>query len=192
MKTGLSSNSIISIVMVAFTTIGLSYPHPAHSCGLEHSINGGFTISYPGSLEVAVAVAEARDNGLLQRADADTLPDMIRLQNMLADLQQLQTLLDKGRREIPDNFDTPFSLVLIGPGLWSHFHMTTDSVTAHYHTNGPIAEKAVVLTHPTVLRALLDKELDIEQASRLGLIAYSGVDTAAVQRAFETSLQIKT
>ena len=192
MKTNILLSPATSIVAVAIATIVLSYSPPSHSCGLEPSVNGGFTISYPGSLEVAIAVADARNNGLLPQANSNGLPDMIRLQQMVADLQQLQTLLDKGRSEISTDFDTPFSLVLIGPGLWSHFHITADSVTANFHTNGPLTEKVVVLTHPTALRAMLDGKLSIEQATRLGLIAYSGTDTAAVQRTFEASLQIKT
>ncbi|MDX2418121.1 MAG: hypothetical protein QNK19_11740 [Xanthomonadales bacterium] len=192
MKTSIHLSPVTSMVAVVIATIVLSYSPPSHSCGLEPSVNGGFTISYPGSLEVAIAVADARNNGLLPQANPNAIPDMIRLQQMLTDLQQLQTLLDKGRGEISDDFDTPFSLVLIGPGLWSHFHITPDSVTANFHTNGPLTEKVVVLTHPTALRAMLDGKLSIEQATRLGLIAYSGTDTAAVQRTFETSLQIKT
>ena len=192
MKTGMNFNPAKSIVAVSIATIMLSWLPPSHACGLEPKVNGGFTISYPGSLDVAIAVAEARNNGLLPQANTNDIPDMVRLQQMLADLEQLQARLDEGRREIADDFDTPFSLVLIGPGLWSHFHITADSVTANLHTNGPLGESAVVLTHPVALRAMLDGKLSIEQANRLGLIAYSGADTAAVQKTFETSLKVKT
>jgi len=192
MKTGRHLSSATSIVAVIIATIGLSYSLPVHSCGLEPSVNGGFSISHPGSLEVAIAVADARNNGLLPNASPNAISDKIRLQQMLADLRLLQARLDKGRGELSGDIDTPFSLVLIGPGLWSHFHITPDSVTAHLHAKGPLHEKVVVLTHPIALRAMLDGKLSIQHATRLGLIAYSGIDTTAVRRALESSLQIKT
>ena len=89
---------------------------------------------------------------------------------------------------MPDDSTAPFSLVLVGPGLWSHFHMTSGGVLANYHTEGPLAGNAVVLTHATALRAMLAGNLSIEQATELGLIAYSGVDPAPIQRTLETSL----
>lgn len=177
---------------VVIATMVSSVSVPAYSCGLEPSVKGGFTVSYTGSLDVAIAVADARNDGLLPQANLNPIPNMIRKQQILADLQQLRTRLDKGRDEIADNLNTPFSLVLVGPGLWSHFYMTSGGVLANYHTDGPLAGKVVVLTHPTALRAMLDGKLSIEQATRLGLITYSGTDTTAIQRTFETSLQIKT
>lgn len=192
MKTGKQLTATASIVVAAIATIVLGYSHTADSCGLEPSINGGITISYPGSIDVAVAVASARSKGLLPAASTRAIPNEIRLQQMLTDLRHLQTRLNKARDQIPNDSAAPFSLVLVGPGLWSHFHMTAGGVLANYHTSGPLTGKAVVLTHATTLRAMLGGNLSIEQATELGLIAYSGVDTSPVQRAFEFSLQAKT
>jgi len=192
MKTGRRFSSTASIVVTAIATIVLGYSLPAHTCGLEPTVNGGFTISYPGSIEVAVAVANARRTGLLPPASPDAIPNEARLQQMLADLRRLQTRLNKGRGKRSGDIDKPFSLVLVGPGLWSHFHMTAGGVLANYHTSGPLTGKVVVLTHATALRAMLAGSLTIEQATELGLIAYSGVDTSLIQRTFEISLQAKT
>jgi len=192
MKTGRRFSSTASIVVTAIATIVLGYSLPAHTCGLEPTVNGGFTISYPGSIEVAVAVANARRTGLLPPASPDAIPNEARLQQMLADLRRLQTRLNKSRGKLSDDIDAPFSLVLVGPGLWSHFYMTTGGVLANYHTSGPLTGKVVVLTHATALRAMLVGNLSIEQATELGLIAYSGVDISPIQRAFEFSLQAKT
>jgi len=185
-------NSIVSIATTAFAAIVLGYSHPAHTCGLEAVVNGGFSISYPGSIDVAVAVSSARSSGLLPPASAAKIPNEVRLQGMLADLRRLQTRLNKARDQIPNDSAAPFSLVLVGPGLWSHFHMTAGGVLANYHTSGPLTGKVVVLTHATALRAMLVGNLSIEQATELGLIAYSGVDISPIQRAFEFSLQAKT
>lgn len=184
-------SSMASIVSAAIATIVLSYSQPVHSCGLEATVNGGFSISYPGSIDVAVAVASARNSGLLPAASLATIPNEVRLQGMLADLRRLQSRLNKARNQIPDNSAAPFSLVLVGPGLWSHFHMTAGGVLANYHTSGPLNDKVVVLTHATTLRAMLGGNLSIEQATELGLIAYSGVDTSLIQQTFEISLQAK-
>lgn len=192
MKTGRRFSSTASIVVTAIATIVLGYSLPAHTCGLEPTVNGGFTISYPGSIEVAVAVANARRTGLLPPASPDAIPNEARLQQMLADLRRLQTRLNKSRGKLSDDIDAPFSLVLVGPGLWSHFYMTTGGVLANYHTDGPLAGKAVVLTHATALRAMLGGSMTIEQATELGLIAYSGGNTAPIQKTFEIGLQAKT
>lgn len=175
-------------MVAAVAAVVLGYSHPAHTCGLEPSINGGFTISHPGSLEVAVAVASARDSGLLPAASSEAITNEVRLQHMLADLRRLQARLNKARDQIPGDSTAPFSLVLVGPGLWSHFHMTTGGVLANYHTDGPLAGNAVVLTHASALRAMLAGSLSIKQATELGLIAYSGFDSAPVQRTLEISL----
>jgi hypothetical protein len=177
---------------VAIATIVLSYSPPSHTCGLEPTVNGGFTISYPGSIDVAVAVSRARNDGFLPAASAVAIPNEVRLQQMLADLRRLQSRLNKARKAIPGDNATPFSLVLVGPGLWSHYHMTAGGVLANYHTDGPLAGKVVVLTHATALRAMLGGTMTIEQATELGLIAYSGVDTFSIQRSLEISLQAET
>jgi len=185
-------NSMASIVAVSFVTIVLSYSQPAHTCGLEATVNGGFSISYPGSIDVAVAVSKARSSGLLPPASPATIPNEVSLQGMLADLRRLQSRLNKGLGKQSDDIHTPFSLVLVGHGLWSHFHMTPSGVLANYHTNGPLDDKVVVLTHATALRAMLAGSLAIEQATELGLIAYSGEDTTPIQMTFEISLQLRT
>jgi len=182
------SKSMATMLAVAATAGMLSASLPANACGLEPSINGGFTVSYPGSLEVAVAVARARSDGILAETSTVPIPNDVRLQQLLADLRRLQTRLNKARNEIPKDSTAPFSLILVGPGLWSHYHMTPGGVLANYHTDGPLPGKAVVLTHATALRAMLAGSLSIERATELGLIAYSGVDISPIQRTFETTL----
>lgn len=185
-------SSTTSIVSAAIATIVLSYSLPVQACGLEATVTGGFSISYPGSIDVAVAVSRARSSGLLPPASPATIPNEVRLQGMLTDLRRLQSRLNKGRSKRLDDIDMPFSLVLVGPGLWSHFYMTPGGVLANYHTDGPLTDKIVVLTHATALRAMLAGSLSIERATELGLIAYSGIDTSPIQRTFEISLQAKT
>ena len=188
MKTRKHGTATASIVLAGIATILLVYAQRAHTCGLEPGINGGITVSYPGSIDVAIAVAGARSNGLLPPANNEATANEVRLQNILADLRRLQARLNAARIEVADADPATFSLVLVGPGLWSHYRMTAGGVHGNYHTAGPLADEAVVLTHATALRAMLDGSLSAEQASELGLIAYSGVDAAMVRRTFETGL----
>ena len=189
MKTCIHSSPATSIVAVAIATIVLSYSPPSHSCGLEPTVNGGFTISYPGSIDVAVAVSRARNDGFLPAASPVAIPNEVRLQQMLADLRRLQSRLNKARKAIPGDNATPFSLVLVGPGLWSHFYLTSGGVLANYHTDGPLAGKVVVLTHHSALRALLEGSLSAEAAVDLGLIAFSGSDAVPIREAFEIAVR---
>lgn len=188
MNKDIPSNSIATTLAIA-AFVGLSNaPIPVHACALEPSINGGITISHPGSIDVAVAVANARSDGLLPPASSEAITNEVRLQNMLADLRRLQARLNAARNDMTVENAATFSLVLVGPGLWSHYRMSPGGVLANYHTDGPLAGKAVVLTHATALRAMLAGSLSIERATELGLIAYTGVDTAPIQRTFEMSL----
>ena len=192
MKTGTGLSSMATILAMAATLAVSSHSLPVHSCGLEPSVNGGFTISYPGSLEVAVAVAKARSDGLLPAASPDAMTNEVRLQHMLADLRRLQARLNKTRDRIPDGNAAPFSLVLVGPALWSHYRMESTHVEAHYHAGAPIDGEVVVLTHHTVLRVLLNGHLTVQKAMDLGLLVFSGSHTYTVQIAFETGLQLKS
>lgn len=169
----------------AFT---LAVSLPGYACGLEPSLNGGFSVSYQGSLDVAVAVADARRSGVLQKTDHTTASNAVQLQHMLSDLERLQSRLDASN----EGAATHFSLVLVGPGLWSHFHMSPGSVETHYHVDGPLDGHAVVLTHPAVLGALLSGQLTTGHAAELGLIAYTGSDAAKARKAIETGLQSTT
>ena len=188
MNKGIHSKSIATILAMA-AIVGISNTSiPVHACGLEPGFNGGITISYPGSIDVAVAVAGARSDGLLPPTSSEAITNEIRLQHMLADLRRLQARLNTARDGIPDAGVAAFSLVLVGPGLWSHFSMTSGGVLANYHADGPLDDRVVVLTHATVLRAMLAGSLSIERATELGLIAYAGVDTSSIQRTFEISL----
>ena len=182
------SKSMATVFAMTAITGMLSAALPAQSCGLEPGFNGGITISYPGSIEVAVAVASARNDGLLPPASSEAITNEVRLQNMLTDLRRLQARLNKTRNDMPADNSATFSVVLVGPGLWSHYRMSPGGVLANYHTDGPIAGKGVVLTHATALRAMLAGSLSIERATELGLIAYSGIDTAAIQQTLEISL----
>ena len=158
----------------------LAVTRSSSACGLEPMINGGFTVSHPGSIGVAVAVARARSEGFLSPASKEVVSNTTTLHNMLADLRQLKSRLAKGRGATES-----FSVVLVGPGLWSHFYASSGSILARYHVTGPLSDKTTVLTHHAVIKALLNGDLSIDKATELGLISYSGKSTEATRVAFK-------
>lgn len=175
------ATAVIAIIAVASGVIS-----NACACGLEPTVKGGFTVSHPGALDVAVAVADSRRSGLLPPANSGRVANEVLLQQMLADLRQLASRLDAGLSRDDKHSRTPFSLVLVGPGLWSHYHPTPDGIRAEYHVNGPLAGQVVVLTHHSVLHALLKGKLTTEQATRLGLLAFSGQQADSVRKSMES------
>jgi len=174
--------------VIAITTVVAGALPSASACGLEPTVNGGFTVSHPGALDVAVAVADARRAGLLPQASPTAASDAEQLRMMLADLQRLQSRLSAGRVAVSEGSAAPFSLVLVGPGLWSHFHMTSAGVEAHYHVDGPLDGGVVVLTHYVVLEALLQGTLTTAEAAQRGLIDFEGGGADSVREVFETGI----
>ena len=177
------------LITAFLLTIAPGVLSPVQACGLEPAYKGGLTVSYPGALDVAVAVAESRHSGLLPPANPGAVSSEVLLEQMLADLRRLESRLNASLPGIEAETTIAFSLVLVGPGLWSHYHPTPAGIRAEYHTDGPLAGKAVILTHHSVLRALLNGDLSTAQATELGLITYSGIEAGPVRIAFEHGFQ---
>jgi hypothetical protein len=176
----------LPLVMACLLAIAPGVLSSVQACGLEPTYKGGLMVSYPGALDVAVAVADSRRSGLLPPANRGAVSKEILLQQMLADLRRLASRLDASPARNQQDSTTPFSLVLVGPGLWSHYHPTPDGIRAEYHVNGPLAGQVVVLTHHSVLHALLKGNLTTEQATRLGLLAFSGQQADSVRKSMES------
>ncbi len=176
-------SAVLAHALLVATMIGLS-PR-ADACALEPSFQGGSLVSHPGALGVAVAFADARRQGALKTDISQNVPNDVRLRRMVADLQRLRSTLTKGRAASSDRSSARFSLMLIGPSLWSEFLVSPSGILARYHIAGPGAGQAVVLTHNTVLLAMLKGDLSLGQARNLGLIAFSGADSETVAQFFE-------
>ncbi len=176
-------SAVLAHALLVATMIGLS-PR-ADACALEPSFQGGSLVSHPGALGVAVAFADARRQGALKTDISQNVPNDVRLRRMVADLQRLRSTLTKGRAASSDRSSARFSLMLIGPSLWSEFLVSPSGILARYHIAGPVTGQAVVLTHHTVLLAMLKGDLSLGQARNLGLIAFSGADSETVAQFFE-------
>ena len=172
----------------------------AVACGFHPGLKGGLSVTYPGSLRVAVAVAEARRRDLLPPASPRTSarapcfvgsfsargPSRTASEGLCAytaallRLHQLKLRLEQSMESAAEGAGTEFSLVLVGPRLWSHYRLAADVVLARHHVDGPIRDRAVVLTHEAVLEAVLAGALDAGHAMEAGLIAVAGPEGARV------------
>ena len=184
-------HAVWRVLVAAMIAISASGVPPVRACGLEAAINGGFTVSHPGSLDVAVAVANARRDGVLPPAPSQSLSNDMLLRLMISDIRRMQSRLKNGRSALAKGSAAPFSLVLVGPGLWSHFHLTSGGLLARYHVDGPLEGKVVVLTHHAVLKALLEGTLGLGQAAEQGLLVFAGENTKPVQQVFDASFSPK-
>ena len=186
-KRRLPAGRFAAVILVAAAAAGSSPPISA--CALEATIKGGFEVSHPRSLDVAVAVANARRDGRLPPASANSPSNDVLLRLMITDIRRMESRLREGRSALAKGSAAPFSLVLVGPGLWSHVHLTSGAVLARYHVDGPLAGKPVVLTHHAVLKALLDGSLSPKHAAEQGLLIFTGENTLPVQQVFLQGFQ---
>ena len=162
-------------------------PPSVFSCGLEPLVQGSLGGGYPGALKVAVAVADAREGGLLPSAKLK-VPNKIRFQQIMRDVVALQARLERIKKHSADAGSNDFSLMLAGPGFWAHYHMKPGAVLARYHADGPLKNEVVVITHQVVLSALLRGTISISQATDLGLLKFAGANTAPIKEALELGL----
>lgn len=186
---GVKQNRERLLFLAAFLLAVLisALPHgELRACGLEPMINGGFTVSHPDALNVAVAVAQARESGLLPEATDKQLSNDVILRKMITDLQQMNSRMKKGLNTASKSGS--FSVILVGPGLWSHFFPANGRMLARYHTDGPLEDRPTVVTHHAVLQALLGGELAVSHARELGLISFDGKGTSDVLALLEASL----
>ena len=174
-----------TIILLAGLLSMLPHGH-VRACGLEPMLNGGFTVSHPDALNIAVAVAKARNSGLLPQAAEKQLSNDVILRLMIADLQQMNRHLKRGMNTESDAGS--FSVILVGPGLWSQFFPANGHMLARYHTDGPLKDRPTVVTHHAVLKALLGDELTVSQALDLGLISFDGQGYSDVLALLEGSL----
>ena len=185
------NNLRLQLLRTAVAFLIATVSAPASACTLEAVVNGGFTLSHPGALEVAAAVAKARRESLLSPAPSETLPNDMLLRLMITSLRRVQLHLDGAIPAGETEPDMSFSLVLVGPGLWSHFHQSSGGLLARYHVEGPLRDGVVVLTHHAVLEALLQRTMSAETAAAHGLIEFAGKDADHVRRMFVNSFDAK-
>ena len=172
--------------MLAVVILVAAASSPVGACTLEAVVNGGFTVSHPGSLDVAVAVAKARRDGLLPPAPSESLPNDMLLRLMITDVRRMQARLGKGRSALAKPSTASFSLVLVGPGL-GNSAATDDCLRLLQQAEIPMvidasalrarflralgAQPRVITPHPGEAASLLDTSASAVQADRMASAA---------------------
>lgn len=161
---------------------------PAPACGFEDPSNVGFqrgvlNFAFPKALWVSTAVWQAQEAGLLERDKASAANRALLGFRRASDaLSALARDLDAANEEIP-----PFTLVMIGPVLWTRFADDAGALAATLHVKGPSAGDVVVVSDEPVVIALARGKIGGGLALERGLIRLYG-DPARVA-ALEAALR---
>jgi hypothetical protein len=164
---------------VAIATAATVAPLPVAACNFHDGASlgvGMLNLAYPNALHVRGAVWLAQQDGTLAgpvaHPDAsDRLATWQRFRETLVSLEALRTRLSLAR----DNRPVPsFSVVLIGPMLWTRFDGSVAAMTMSPHVEGPGRDDVVIVTDAPVLAALAAGRLTSEAARARGLIRLYG------------------
>jgi hypothetical protein len=137
---------------------------------------------HAGSLDVAVAMRKAFDDGLMEQPDASPAElGQAGYWAAVRRLDRLQALLaaSPAAASLPAT-----SLVFIESALWARVAPAPAGVDLQVHTDAAAAGDLVLVTGESVLAAMLDGQLSAETAFDRGLILLDGdPDAAAALRA---------
>ena len=129
---------------------------PGWSCGFEDPNSASMqrvqlNLVYPNSLYVQGAVDEALREGVLMPKHFTTPGDFFALKRTTANLQRFAGLLPEDATS-----DLPrFSVVLMGPVLWTRFNPSVEGITVESHVAGPLPGDLVVVMDVPALAALV-------------------------------------
>lgn len=180
---------LIQPAILACAAAGLATATSALACGYHDPSSvalGMLNLAYPESMHVRTAVWTAQLDGAIERTEpaviSGTSPDDL-FQRTLR-LREAMSRLDMLRGQFEAAFDgapTPaFSIVLIGPMLWSRFEAKDGALKLSAHTTGPNSGDVVIVTDEPVVAALVEGRISPPEARRRGLVrVYGSTDSMA-------------
>ena len=145
----------------------------AAACGFHGPIEGNWTPLHPKSIDVAVAVRQAADAGLLDASllDARAAGPM----GVLRATKQLRALgLYFSGSAGSSSAPPPMTLLFVESSLWTRYAPTQGGMTPQVHVQGPERGDVVIVTSEAVIAAVLARRLSARQAIARGLIAFDG------------------
>jgi hypothetical protein len=155
--------------------IALAGSPAAEACGYHDPTSvsrGVLNWVYPKALYVTTAVWMAQRDGIIARNDQ---PQAARA---LLGYQRAVTLLGLFRERLASALDgnaaPAFSMVFIGPMLWSRYEAAGGSVSVASHLDGPAKGDVVLVSDEPVIAGLLDGRVTPAAARDLGLIRLYG------------------
>lgn len=166
-----------SLAGLAVAASLLSVSAPGLACGFHGQVGSNFSAQHPQSINVAVALRDAADAGIIDgrhlrpRQLKPGLADMLALNRAIRQLQRLRATL----QQVADDASTPsFKLLLLESGMWNDFTFEAGALRFKAHTNGPSPGVPAIITGDSVLAAIAAGQLSPERALRSGLIVIDG------------------
>ena len=171
--------SILAAGLVSGSTVALScgYDDPASASIARGILNW----VYPDALYVATAVWNAQQQGGLGR-DREPAPIKALLGYHQA-LHRLGAFRDRLSAAVDGRAVPAFSIVLIGPMLWTHYELAGATLSMKPHVDGPASGDVVIVTEEPVIAALNEGRIAPQAARELGLIRFYGPPVAVQEMA---------
>ena len=172
------TGTAIAVRCAALSSLVLTAP--ALACGFHgDAAVGALNTAYPDALWVRTAVWQAQLDGVLPRAAAATTDDPFASRVALARRYRAasdrfaalrEDLAEGGAKQRPPSF----TVLLMGPMLWSRFEPTGDGYRLQVHAERAAPGDVVLITDEPVLEALADGRMRFSRALDLGLVRLYG------------------
>jgi hypothetical protein len=165
-------------------SLALAGSPAAQACGYHDPASASVGLlnwAYPDSLHVRTAVWMAQRDGVLARPEPLAAADpgsassrfeqMLRYRDTEDRLDRLRDGLERSRqgRPLP-----AFSLVLIGPMLWTRLERADGTLQRQPHASGPSRGDVVIVTDGPVVAALVEGRLTPNEARERGMMRLYG------------------
>ena len=165
-RTGFVGVAVVTAALLWAATTGLA-------CGFHDDVTlarGVMNWIYPDSLHVVGAVSTAVAERRLPPLDVRDGPDPFgaRYRRTVTTLERFGGALGAS--------SSSFSLVLLGPMLWTRFAGDDGGLRALVHVPGPTPGDLVLVSELIVIQAIADGRLAVGEAHREGLIRLYGSD----------------
>ncbi len=180
---------LVRTLSAALLAVALSAQQALACTFHQTSVGSLFEVTYPGSLRVAAATAQARSEGRLSNTRLE--------RGFLGFMRVSGSLKDLGDRFdlVPEAALIDFFVVLAGQQLWTEYRIKEAAdVTAylvHVHAAPPQDDTPVVVTSYDVVVALLAGTLTTEEAIDAGLLLIRGDGSSHVTAVFREALRVE-
>jgi hypothetical protein len=163
-------------LITAFSALALAAMATlAFACGFEDPSGASarrvmLNQVYPNSLYALGAVDTALRAGVIRIEHLATPTDPLAFQRTAGNLRRFARRLSDGAPSVPP----AFSLVLLGPVLWTRFAPGADGIVADIHAAEPLAGRVVVATDVPVIAALVSGDISGAEADAAELVRFYG------------------
>jgi len=159
----------------------VAVPLSASACGFHdpNSIllqRGVLNLTYPKALYVQGGISAAVRAGLLRPEEPVRRGDLTAFHRTAAVVNRWARRMDGAAPA-----ETSFSMVLLGPMLWTTLQAKPAGYRVSTHAKGPMPDTPVIITDIPVLKALLSGEVSAQTAARRNLIRFYGPPTQVAQ-----------